>query len=162
MKIKLAFHDWIKDGKSVYNSEQGIQLSMGDFHSGTVFDGEINLSSDNEEEILRSIQSNVYPVFYMFKENIELQVGDEVTMLPMSADELSDLETDYLSDLTEGDITTNTYDKIQKVLDMIQTNKSPIFTISEINLDKYCGLCIGKLDMRYMFDPSALELVKGR
>ena len=41
MKIKLVFLDWEKDGKSIYNTPEGVELSFGQFHSGTMFDAEI-------------------------------------------------------------------------------------------------------------------------
>ena len=50
MKIKLIFHDWVKNGESVYDTEDGIELSLSDFHSGTVFYREIRL--DKEHQLL--------------------------------------------------------------------------------------------------------------
>ncbi len=63
MKIKLVFEDWRKDGKSIYNTEEGVKLSMGDFHSGTMFDGEINLSPEEEQELKEAIKEKHYPSF---------------------------------------------------------------------------------------------------
>jgi len=69
MKIKLVFYDWNLNGKSVYNTEEGIELSSGDFHSGTTFRGEINLDSDQEEEIRKAILLGYQPCFLVLESN---------------------------------------------------------------------------------------------
>jgi len=69
MKIKLVFEDWKKNGKSIYNTEDGIELSIGDFHSGTTFNGEINLSPDNEEELKQAIKNKNFPYFMLIGED---------------------------------------------------------------------------------------------
>jgi len=64
MKIKLVFADWCKQGKSIYNTPEGIDLSMGSFHSGTTFDAEIDVLG--EENSLRSaIRKGFEPHFYV-------------------------------------------------------------------------------------------------
>lgn len=68
MKIRLVFDDWRMHGTSVYNSETGIELSMGDFHSGTTFDGTIELDDSDEEELNRAIKAGYQPAFYLIAE----------------------------------------------------------------------------------------------
>ena len=67
MKIKLIFHDWIRDGESIYNTEEGVYLSFGDFHSGTTFNGTIELNTEQRAELLNAIQSGAHPVFMVVK-----------------------------------------------------------------------------------------------
>lgn len=68
MKIKLVFSDWQLRGKSVYNTEKGIQLSLGQFHSGTTFNGEIILDEDDEEELKQALKDGYEPVFCVYSE----------------------------------------------------------------------------------------------
>ena len=65
MKINLIFYDWINErtGESVYCTEEGIQLSLGDFHSGTVFTAEVQLE-DYRDEFEAAAKSGIVPVFY--------------------------------------------------------------------------------------------------
>ena len=63
MQVKLVFTDWCKDGKSIYDTEEGINLSTGQFHSGTTFDADIDLLGFEND--LKSAMENGYePVFY--------------------------------------------------------------------------------------------------
>lgn len=67
MKIKLIFTDWRKWDKdkrcSIYNTEIGCELSMGEFHGGTTFDGEICLTPENEKELTEAIKQGYKPIF---------------------------------------------------------------------------------------------------
>jgi hypothetical protein len=64
MKVTLVFQDWhAKDGGSVYMTEKGIELSMHDFHSGTVFSGCIDLDTQQEDELRTAISEGYEPVF---------------------------------------------------------------------------------------------------
>ena len=65
MKIKLVFNDWQKDGGSIYNTEEGINLSMGDFHSGSTFDGEIIVNADQKLELEKAMEAGYQPTFWM-------------------------------------------------------------------------------------------------
>ena len=67
MKIKLVFEDWQKDGKSVYQTPEGIYLSLGNFHSGTTFDADIDLDAGDEKELQRAIDAGFVPVFVVVK-----------------------------------------------------------------------------------------------
>ncbi len=69
MKIKLAFETWQdKVGFDIYNTERGIELSSGDFHSGTVFEAEIKIDSATESELREALASGARPVFVVYKE----------------------------------------------------------------------------------------------
>ena len=65
MKIRLVFDDWRKNGKSIYETEEGIELILGDFHSGSIFDGEINLDEGDSKELQKALDSGFTPVFYV-------------------------------------------------------------------------------------------------
>jgi hypothetical protein len=65
VKVKLVFYDWIKEksGDSVYCTEEGVGLALGDFHSGTTFDAEIELE-DYQGEFESAAEIGIVPVFY--------------------------------------------------------------------------------------------------
>jgi len=65
MRIKLIFSDWQKNGKSVYNTEDGIALSCGDFHSGSTFDGKIVVDTEQERELDKALKTGYRPVFWV-------------------------------------------------------------------------------------------------
>lgn len=64
MRIYLVFDDW-RDSKhqSIYRTEKGVDLSMGDFHSGTMFAGEIQLDEDAEQDLAVALEEGYIPVF---------------------------------------------------------------------------------------------------
>lgn len=66
MKIRLVFDDWRKRGISVYNTEPGFELSIGNFHCGTIFNAEIEIPGD-EAELARAIAAGYEPCFYAIK-----------------------------------------------------------------------------------------------
>lgn len=69
MKIQLVFQDWLnKNHESIYNTEKGIELSSGDFHSGAVFEATINC--DDELELQNALNKGYRPVFYVVKNNV--------------------------------------------------------------------------------------------
>jgi len=70
MKIKLIFHDWVKNGESIYNTQDGIELSLSDFHSGTVFHGEIHLDKEHQLRFFEAIKTGCYPAFYILPEEV--------------------------------------------------------------------------------------------
>jgi hypothetical protein len=60
VKVKLAFDDWQdKQCKSVYSTEVGIELSMGNFHSGSTWDGEIEIDETDLRDIKKSISKGI-------------------------------------------------------------------------------------------------------
>jgi len=64
MKIRMVFDDWRNSkGKSVYGTEH--ELSYGDFHSGTIFEGEIDIDAESEEELKEAMEKGFVPVFYL-------------------------------------------------------------------------------------------------
>jgi hypothetical protein len=67
IKVKLVFNDWldVKNNKSIYQTEEGIQLSKGDLHGGSTFDAEIDLPEDELRTILEANAIQVAPVFYV-------------------------------------------------------------------------------------------------
>lgn len=67
MKINLVFEDWQDgDGESVLYTEDGIELSMGDFHPGTVFDGTIRIDDESEAAALQAaLEAGFRPIFYL-------------------------------------------------------------------------------------------------
>ncbi len=64
MKMLLVFDDWRKNGKSIYRTEKGIELSIHDFHSGAGFLAQINLEKDQEDEMREALQEGCQPVFW--------------------------------------------------------------------------------------------------
>jgi len=69
MKFKLIFDDWRdKNHKSIYSTETGIELSLGDLHSGTTFDATIDLSPYDENLFKKARSEGIYPVFYAIEE----------------------------------------------------------------------------------------------
>lgn len=67
MKLRLAFQDWQRNGKSVYNTSEGIELSMGMFHSGTIFEATIKLDEDEAVDLLEYLAEGYEPVFSVFE-----------------------------------------------------------------------------------------------
>lgn len=66
MKCRLVLDDWRKVGEndSIYSTRLGIELSMGELHSGTTWEGEISLPPEIEKEIIEAMKEhNAYPVF---------------------------------------------------------------------------------------------------
>jgi len=70
MQVLLVFADWRdKSHQSVYQTEKGIDLSMGDFHSGTTFKAEIVLDADAENDLRDALRDDFIPVFYVTSPN---------------------------------------------------------------------------------------------
>jgi hypothetical protein len=65
IRVKLVFHDWVRLGNSIYNTEEGLELSSGDFHSGTTFKGEIELDEWNAFDLVEAFKKNAWPAFYL-------------------------------------------------------------------------------------------------
>ena len=68
LQIKLVFEDWQKrDGESVYDTEKGLELSLGDFHSGTTFNATIQVDLDDSLDLIAAVNQEGYtPVFSVF------------------------------------------------------------------------------------------------
>jgi hypothetical protein len=73
MKAKLVFLDWKKRNslnnrvESIYDTQEGIELSTNDFHSGTTFKCEIKLDKENKKELTKAIKDGYMPCFYISK-----------------------------------------------------------------------------------------------
>lgn len=65
MKIKLILEDWQKNGKLLSNTNDGVFLSMGDFHAGCTFEGNIELTVDQRLELIGAIAAGYRPVFWV-------------------------------------------------------------------------------------------------
>ena len=65
MKCRLVMEDWRQIGTadSIYSTPLGVDLSMGDMHSGTTFEAVVELPSDVAEEIETAWREHgAYPV----------------------------------------------------------------------------------------------------
>ena len=71
LQIKMSFEDWMphNSGKSIYSTEKGVELSMGDFHSGTVFEATIELDVDSEKELKEAIKQGFNPIFRIYEKS---------------------------------------------------------------------------------------------
>ena len=66
LAIRLVFADWLgKNHRSVYSTEAGVGLSMGQFHSGTTFEGTVRLDPDDRAELEVAFASGYTPVFHL-------------------------------------------------------------------------------------------------
>lgn len=67
MQITLVFDDWRnRDQESVYQTVQGVELSMGDFHSGTTFEATVALDAQQAAELEDAMKKGFTPVFCIF------------------------------------------------------------------------------------------------
>ena len=68
MKVCFVFDDWRAQSgcKSIYATLEGVRLSLGDFHSGSTFTGEIDLDLEQEKALRRSLQIGAVPVFRIY------------------------------------------------------------------------------------------------
>ena len=66
MNIVLVFDDWRFKSKSIYSTEKGVQLSLGDFHSGSSFLADITLSHETAVELTEALMKGYRPVFYAY------------------------------------------------------------------------------------------------
>ena len=65
MKIKLVFLDWRKFGQSISLTEKGVDLSGGDFHSGSTFTATIELDGEQEQELRAALLAKYQPCWWM-------------------------------------------------------------------------------------------------
>jgi hypothetical protein len=61
--MNLVFDDWKKGGKSIYSTDEGAQLSMSDFHSGTTFTALIQFSKEQMEVLEKAWAQGINPIF---------------------------------------------------------------------------------------------------
>lgn len=70
MKAKVIFWDWTKHGKSIYQTEEGVELSSRDFHSGSTFNAEITLNEEQEAEMKEALAEGYEPLFLLVEEGL--------------------------------------------------------------------------------------------
>lgn len=64
MRVALIFEDWQDpNGVSIYSTEEGVELSMGDLHSGSTFYAELEVDEDTAEELHRANASGCKAIF---------------------------------------------------------------------------------------------------
>lgn len=67
--VVLVFDDWQRDGRSVYATEAGVELSSGDLHSGTViWKGVIRLPRETVNTIDDARRQGISPIFRLVVE----------------------------------------------------------------------------------------------
>jgi hypothetical protein len=74
MNVRMAFEDWKcrKTWKIVSSTEESIELSHGDFHHGSIFEGKIELYyPEDGSELKMALDEGFMPVFSVFKEEIK-------------------------------------------------------------------------------------------
>jgi len=59
----LVLTDLEKDGKSVYNTSDGLAVSLGSLHSGTTFTTLIQLTDEEMNDIQDALENGIHPVF---------------------------------------------------------------------------------------------------
>ena len=64
MKFRLVFRDWENHNyKSIYNDpEIGMDLTSGQFHSGTTFHCDIDLDDEDSLELANAINAGYRPI----------------------------------------------------------------------------------------------------
>ncbi len=65
-KARWVFVSWQKHGKSVYDSEEGEQLFVGDLRRGVEFTGSIELDDEEVQRIQDAAKKGIRPVFDLF------------------------------------------------------------------------------------------------
>lgn len=63
--IHLTFSDLRRKGKSIYNTEEGVQMTMGSLHSGSTFPGSITLDEETMDDLNRMFEAGLQPVFWI-------------------------------------------------------------------------------------------------
>jgi len=81
--VKLVFIDWNQIGncKSIYNTELGVELSMRDLHSGTIFESELTIDEYVANEIENAMDTHeAYPLFSVIynKDNQSNNKNDDI------------------------------------------------------------------------------------
>lgn len=63
--IQLVFDDLRRAGVSIYHTEEGMELSSGDFHSGTTFPGTIELDAGQAADFAEMRSRDIDLVFWV-------------------------------------------------------------------------------------------------
>lgn len=59
--MRLVFNQWTKQGQKVDNTE----LTMGDFHCGTIFNCDLDLSEEQKQELQDALDKGYEPSWVM-------------------------------------------------------------------------------------------------
>jgi|2_EtaG_2_1085320.scaffolds.fasta_scaffold96731_1 hypothetical protein len=114
MLVNFVFSDWRNNKEeSVYSTEKGVKLSLGSFHSGTAFVGDMYLSHDDQQDLRQALAEGYHPVFAIHGEAITVyqvqnikqlikRLRDPNTMIPTEMqDELKAGNVSVLADVLE-------------------------------------------------------------
>ena len=71
MKINLVFDTWRRKGIDIHGTMEYVELSLGLFHSGTTFQGEIVLDDEDAAELQDALDNGYQAVFWVSKSNKE-------------------------------------------------------------------------------------------
>lgn len=64
MKVRLVFADWQNQNfNSVYQTEEGIELSKRNFHSGSTWQAEVEMNETEAEELKQAQARGFRPIF---------------------------------------------------------------------------------------------------
>ena len=70
MDVEMVFDDWKDEtGESIYNTPEGVELSLGDFHSGSAFPARIYLTPDQARDLRAAVKRGAQPVFWLMVED---------------------------------------------------------------------------------------------
>lgn len=68
MKVKLVFYDWLTASLRVPLAIERLNLETGVFHSGSTFQAEIELDSEQEKELNMALRHGFRPIFWLKEE----------------------------------------------------------------------------------------------
>ncbi len=109
LKIRLVFDRWAKwspggPERDLSQTQEGVELSAGDFHSGTTFPAEVELDSENALELQKDLNMGYRPYFVMVPdENIVTKDQEDVVRLLYLID-LCKAHKIYLEIRPDGDV----------------------------------------------------------
>lgn len=63
--IHMTFDDLRRKGRSIYQTEEGVQMTMGNLHSGSTFHGTILLDEEDMDCLNAMFEANLQPVFWI-------------------------------------------------------------------------------------------------
>lgn len=63
--VKASFWDIQRDGKSIYRTEEGVDLTMGSMHSGSTFDVAMLLNLDDIADLKAMFEAGADPIFVL-------------------------------------------------------------------------------------------------
>jgi hypothetical protein len=65
MEVKFVFLDWQRGLNSIYYSEEALEYTEGDLHSGATFSGTIEINDGDAERIKLALSRDAAPVLYI-------------------------------------------------------------------------------------------------